>query len=390
MIDAPDPLVSRPPILYVITDLNTGGVPLHLLRLAEGIRDRGFEPHVISLAPPGPVSVQLRQRGIATYDCRAAGSWDLAVIRRLVRHIRRIKPALVHSFLFHANLAARLAVPAAGGSHRRLICEIQTVEIERRWHLTVGGMTHRMSRWIVGNSPSVIDHLHRRAWVSRSRLRCIPGGVDAESIRRAAPADRSALGLRKDRPIVLWVGRMDPVKGLDELIAAFAVVIKQTPAELVLVGDGAYAAPVRAMINRLRLTDTVRQLGRRDDVASLLKLADVFAFPSRTEGMPNALLEAMAAGCPIVTTDVPGCRDVVEHERTALIVPSGHSPSLADAIVRLLNDRALARRLGDHASRQVDAQFTFDRCLDRYESLYRELLSEPAGQHVHLGPQSIL
>lgn len=262
----------------------------------------------------------------------------------------------------------------AGWPLRKLICEIQTVEIERRWHVTVGGMTHRLGHCVVGNSPSVVDHLRRRAFMVRSRLRCVPGGVDAEAIRGAPRATPAELGLMPDVPLVLWVGRLDPVKGLDELVAAFARLVRQTSAQLVLVGGGAYEGTVRRCIRKRGLDDRVHMLGARTDVGSLLKLADVFVLPSRTEGMPNALLEAMAAGRPIVTTDVPGCRDLIEHEHTGLLVGSRDEVALCDAMARLLKDRRLAVELGRRASRHVDSQYTFSRCVDRYETVYREVI----------------
>ena len=115
-------------------------------------------------------------------------------------------------------------------------------------------------------------------------------------------------------------------------------------------------------------------LGRRTDVAGLLKLADLFAFPSYTEGMPNALLEAMAAAKPIVTTDVPGCRDLIDHEQTGLMVPPRDERALATAMTRLLKDRSLADRLARCAAQRAEGLFSFDGCVDRYDALYKEVL----------------
>lgn len=360
-------------IAYVITDLHTGGVPLHLFRLATAVRERGWQPHVISLAPPGAVTEMLREQGVVVHDCAASGAWDWRVIPRLAVHLRALKADLVHSFLFHANLASCLAVPLGGCSTRRLICEIQTVEIERTWHLTVGGMTHRMCRCVVGNSPSVVEHLRTRAHMAASRLRCIPGGVDVERIKAAPPADRRALGLGDDEQVILWVGRFDPIKGLDELIDAFAIVVKENNAKLLLAGEGAYEPAIRRRVDQAGLVDRVMFLGRRTDVASLLKIADVFVLPSRTEGMPNALLEAMAAGRAIVTTDVPGCRDVVENEVTGMVVPSRDVGALAGALSRSIRLLTVRIRLGAAAAEHVAARFTQRACFDRYLSLYAEV-----------------
>jgi starch synthase (maltosyl-transferring) len=360
-------------ITYVITDLETGGVPLHLLRLATAIRDRGWLPKVISLAPPGPVSAQLHNARIPVDACHASGPSDIAVLRRLAVRLRHTRPHLVHSFLFHANTACRLAAPLAGVSYARLICEIQTVEIERPWHLVVGGMLHRLGTCIVCNSPSVLNHLQRHAYMAPGRLRLVEGGVDVDRIRRAPCIDRKELGIENEHPIVLWAGRLDPVKGLDELVEAFAETAAATDAHLLFAGDGAYEHRVRALIERHALRQRAHLLGRRDDVASLLKLADLFVLPSRTEGLPNALLEAMAARKPIVTTDVPGCRDLIRHERNGLLVPPRNAPLLADAMIRLLTDETTAARLAATAAETVDARFTFERCITRYNSLYHDI-----------------
>jgi len=404
-------------ILYVITDLKLGGVPLHLYRLARAMRDRGWGVSVASLAPPGPVGEMIRREGIPVLDCQGRGGWDFRVIGRLADIIADTRPGLIHSFLFHGNLAARFAALSSGFPRDRVICEIQTVEVERYWHLFVDRLTHRLCRFTIGNSPSVIEHLHRHARIPLDRLRVVRGGIDADRIRLAKPIDLASLGLgatesvcakpsplwgrglgegenlrssvrstltptlslpgrgsshtRSDR-IVLWVGRLDPVKGLDVLIRAFAPIARDRQAHLLLVGEGEQRKDLERLVGELGLQQSVRFLGPRTDVPSLLRIADVFAFPSRTEGLPNALLEAMAAGCPIVTTDVPGCRDLITNEETGILVPLGDTSALTEAIDRLLRERALAGKLGKSASRCVSEKWDLHVTFDNYEGLYRE------------------
>jgi glycosyltransferase involved in cell wall biosynthesis len=360
-------------ILYVITDLNLGGVPLHLRRLALEMRARGNCPVVVSLARPGPVGEMLVEDGLNVFDCAACCGWDVRVFRRLARILARVRPDIVHSFLFHANLASRRAARMAGFPRDRLICELQTVEIERRWHLWVDRWTHRGCRYIVANSPSVAEHLHRKAHIPLDRLRTVRGGVDPGPFEAAGPISRDALPGAPGAPVVLWVGRLDPVKGLAVLIESFREVACKTDAQLLLAGEGPERGPLVRKIEDAGLSDRVHFLGARHDIPSLLKSADVFAFPSRSEGLPNALLEAMAASCPIVTTDVPGCRDLIEHERSGLLVRFGDARTLSSALVRLIRDREYAQKLGAQAHARVTESWHLKNTWDGYTALYKEL-----------------
>lgn len=414
-------------ILYVITDLEIGGVPLHVYRVALAMRQRGWRVRVASLARAGPVGRMLEDAGIAVNACNGRGGLDARVVFRLAGLLKRCRPAIVHTLLFHANVAGRWAAKIAGLSADRVICEIQTVEVERRWHLWVDALTYGGCRLTIGNSPSVVDHLAAGACIPRDRLRLVAGGIDPAPIRAAAPADRVGLGLGAADRIVLWVGRLDPVKGVDVLIDAFVRATPQrrtrrrsgttrrstssrtrppnesddvrgaratsptcgprvaaAPAcgarpddarvHLLIVGDGAERAALEARVGALGLRDTVQFLGRRDDVSSLLRAADVFAFPSRTEGLPNALLEAMAAGCAIVATDVPGCRDLIQHDATGLLVPYGDTCALADAIAVLLRDTGLAQRLGSAAAVAAGRDWHIADTFAAYETVYDEVI----------------
>jgi len=359
-------------ILYVITDLELGGVPLHLHRLVGAMRDRGLTAAVVSLAPPGPVGKMLETDGVKVCSCEGRSGWDFRIIPRLARIIEGVQPGLIHSFLFHANLAARWAAAMGGVPASRVLCEIQTVEVERRWHLVVDRVTYDGCRFTIGNSPSVIEHLATHARIPRDRLRLVRGGIDPAAIRATGAIQRATLGVPNDSPTVLWVGRLDPVKGLSILLESFRVVGDETNAHLCLVGGGPIREQLERRVRELRLSDRVHFLGPRADVGALLKAADVFVFPSRTEGLPNALLEAMAAACPVVTTDVPGCRDLIVNEQTGLLVPYGDTHALAGAVRRLLGDRGLAARLGEQAARIVESDWHIRRTYETYAALYGE------------------
>lgn len=370
------PKIDRPiRLTYLITDLEIGGVPLHLYRLVTRLPRQEAQTRVISLADEGPVGRKLREAGIPVHACGASSATDFRALMRLWRWLRADPPDILHSLLFHANMAARLVGPLAGLPACRIVGEIQTVEIERRWHLVLDNLTCRWSRCEVGNSSSVVDHLHRVAHVPHSRLAFIRGGVDVKAIASAKPVDRSILGCQPDEKIIIWTGRLDPVKGFKQMLACIAEVTKNRRIRFLLVGQGSYQTAIKVMIRDHRLEERVLLLGQREDIPSLLQAADLFLFGSRTEGLPNALLEAMAAGLPIVATDVPGCRDLIQNERTGLLVPLDSPLSMADAVCRLLIDPLKARQLGRNAQQWVMENADIDHVGQPWLALYRTLLS---------------
>ncbi|MEK6675837.1 MAG: glycosyltransferase [Planctomycetota bacterium] len=363
-------------ILFVITDLKLGGVPLHLYRLVQAMRERGFQTTVACLSPDGEVAEMLRAEGITVHSTNAQGRWDVRILERLRSIIESVRPDMVHSFLFHANQAVRYAVRRGTIPASRVLCEIQTVEVERRWHLWVDAWTHNLCRCTIGNSPSVIEHLHHAAHIPMNQLHLVKGGIDPTNIQNARRLPRSSLGLTDNDRVILWVGRLDPIKGLDNLIDATERHMRNENVHLVLAGDGPLRGALQSRIESLGLTHRIHLLGSRRDVPSVLKTADLFVFPSRTEGLPNALLEAMAAGLPIVTTDVPGCRDLIQHERTGLVVPFGDIDALGSAMSRLLEDRNLANRLALSAAKEVAENWHQEKTIDGYAELYKTIQHE--------------
>jgi glycosyltransferase involved in cell wall biosynthesis len=371
------PGLTRPlRITYLITDLKIGGVPLHLHRLATRLpRDRA-EVRVITLAGEGPVAGMLRRGGVPVQTCGAVAPWDVRALWRLHRLLRADPPDLLHAMLFHANVAARLVGPPSGVQPARIICEIQTVERERKWHLPVDNLTCRLCRCEVGNSPSVVAHLHERAHIPKTRLALQWGAVDVAAVSAAEPIARESIGLSAGEIMLLWTGRLDPVKGFEEMLGGFARACAGRPVKLVLVGEGAYRPTVERLIAELNLEGRVLLLGERQDVPRLLKAADLFLFPSRTEGLPNALLEAMAAGLPIVATDVPGCRDLIQDGRTGLLVRAESAEDIARGLTEVLNRDDRGKALGgaarDWVSEHADARVLADRWMGFYERIARE------------------
>jgi starch synthase (maltosyl-transferring) len=208
------------------------------------------------------------------------------------------------------------------------------------------------------------------------RLTVIPNGVDLARIDEAAPIEKATLGLPETARIALFIGRLTHQKGVDVLLAAAREVLPAHPDwRLVLVGDGPERQAVLSTIQAdPRLATHAHWLGRRDDVPRLLRTADLLVLPSRWEGMPNVVLEAMAARCPVVATDVEGCDELVLPLRSGWLVEPGNPDRLARALSAAMADPGERAHHAAIARRIVAAQYTTARMIAAYDRLWSRLL----------------
>ena len=363
----------RTPLLLLITDLGLGGAPLVVRDLAANLdRDR-FTVRVACLAPPGAIADDLQRLGIPTDCLGATGPADLRVPCRLARLIAGFRPTILHCHLVHANVLGRLIGSLLSVPH--IIATIHTAEQQQRWHLTAEQLTCRLSDVSVCVSPSVARHTRRFAGVPDSRLRIIPNGIDLDRFADAPPADLTTLGLDPNRKTIVSVGRLDPVKALDILLHAFALLPDHLDSQLLIVGDGPESPRLRQLTAELNLQPRVFFAGPRRDIPGILKAADLFVMPSLFEGFGLAALEAMAAGLPVVAADTAGLTDLIDPNRTGLLVPPSNSHQLAQAITTLLADPPLAARLAAAARSDARDHFSLHRTIADYCHLYRQLLA---------------
>ena len=362
-------------VCLVITDLDVGGAERALVALALGLDRRRWEPSVVCLAGEGALGVVLREGGIAVTCLGVNPRRPVAAVAALIRVFRRERPALVQSFLFHANIAARLA--ALGAGRPPVLGGIRVAERQKGWHLTLDRMTTRLTVGSVCVSAGVRRFSADRGGLDPDRLVVIPNGVDPARFAQVEPVDRSTLGVPTHAVLTLYVGRLDPQKGLDTLLDAAAIVARACPDwHLALVGAGPIRAALEAKAASLPdLAGRVHWLGRRGDVPGLLRGADLLVLPSRWEGMPNVVLEAMAAGRPVVATRVEGTEDLVVPGATGWLVPPDQVKPLAEALIAAAADPERRRAFGRAGLRRVEAEFAPERVVSAYDQLWAGVLS---------------
>lgn len=358
-------------IAHVIPTLRTGGLEGVVVRLTDCLRTE-FEHAVITPSGDGP----LRHRfpaGVRVIAMAEQHRPDWANALRMARLFRALRPDIVHSrnwSCVDAIVGARLAqVPVViHGEHGRDASDPKGRNRPRRW-------TRRLLAPLVAQfvtvSQDLAGWLVKDVGVPARKVVVIPNGVDAGRFVVDRVAARRALDLPADGVTIGTVGRLDPVKDQAGLVQAFAQLGSHPKHVLVIAGDGPSRSAIEGVIRDLELAGRVRLLGERTDVPQVLGAFDIFAQSSLAEGMSNTILEAMAAGLPVVATDVGGNAELVLDGITGRLVRDRTPRALAAALKSYSDDRVLAARHGGAGRDRVRAEFTLEGMAQAYADLYR-------------------
>lgn len=360
-------------LLLLAVGLGVGGTESHVLELASRLDRARFDVTVCALKGEDVIAVELRKRGVRVITLGGRDRLDGLVVLKLWQLIRKERPDIIHAFLFWANLACRvvgrlLRVPVRLSSYHDL-------EVRRIWHrLIPDRLTMPWTHAIVCCSEAVCRSVRAQLGGEEKKYVAIPFGVDVEQYDGAGLLKRRDLGLREEPAVIGTVCRLvEPKKGLAVLLQAAARLREQAPApdfQLLIVGDGPAYGSLRAWAEQIGLAPRVVFAGMRRDVAGLLPLMEIFVLPSLYEGFGIAILEAMAAGRPVVATAVGGIPEVVVHGETGLLVPPGDPVALADALHELLANPERARELGVRGRERAHKKFRIDAIVKRHEDLY--------------------
>jgi glycosyltransferase involved in cell wall biosynthesis len=363
-------------VIHLITELDRGGAQMALYRLLAHSDRQQYAPHVLCLYNGDKVvAQQIRQHGIPVTDLGMTAQWRLDALWRLYRVLRQERPFLLHTWMFHANIPGRILGRLAGVPV--IISSERTMGQEGRFRRQLNRLTGNLPDNIICVSQQVADFAANEIGLPHARLTVIRNGIDITQFNNLPdqPTARAEFGLPVQAKIMAAIGRPRPVKGFGDLLGAFAQIAAAYPdLHLVFVGDGPEKRPLQTAAQQLPCANRVLFLGDQQEITRLLAGVDMLVLPSLWEGLPNVVLEAMAAGLPVVATAVGGTPELITPNETGLLVPPRDPFALAHALVQLLDDAELAQRMGENGRQRVAEQFAIERMVEQTEALYNRLL----------------
>lgn len=375
-------------VYHLIPSFWTGHGPSSgIMAQIRGHDHREFDFSIWSLYAPPPTldpRTLLRNAGLGYRVFPMGPSFlDIRVLWPLVRQLRREPPDILHCHLVRANLYGPIAARLAG--IKAVICTIRGIDD----YVTSSGaipravrlVEHLTAGWVskyVAVSEAARQAMIKHLGLSPRKIVTILNAVDLVPFQQprgnSAPV-RTTLGLSPDKVVLGSVGNLLPLKNYDSLVRWFGDLTALFPQiQLLLIGEGKERQVLESLLQELHLTDKVRMPGFRGDIPEVLGAMDIFAFPSLSEGLPRAVMEAMAAGLPCVAMDVGGNAEAVVDGETGYVVAPGDASGFKDALIRLVKDGELRKKLGEAGKKRAFALFNPKRLAAQYAQLYRAVL----------------
>jgi len=366
-------------IAHIITDLDIGGAEWMLLRTLRNFKNNRYKHFVISLLPGNSLCKEIEKEGFSVYSLNLSKKNFIVSFIKLIYILKKEKPQIVHNYLFHADISGRLAAKLTGVPI--VISSLRNEYIGGRWRERLLRMTDFCVDSVTAVSQNVADSHILKGTTKKDKVSVIYNGlefkINQDNNSKNTSYIRQDMNMGEDIFLLLTIANLEPKKGHVFLFDALSLLKEKGHRfKLLVVGYGKEQKKLEGDIVSKDLTDEIILLGKREDVQGFLAAADAFVLPSLWEGLPNALLEAMAAGLPVVATHVGGIPEVVTNNETGLLVEPRNSDALARAIERIMNEEELRRHLAQNAREYVNKNFDIKKTVAKTEELYKKLLGK--------------
>jgi L-malate glycosyltransferase len=367
-------------ILHVIETLETGGAERVLASIVNGLPRDSFSSFVCCTKNTGSVAKDISNVAgpIIELHRNSGNSYKTACLMAAV--LRKLRIDLVHGHNWSTFCETVLGGYIAGT--KTIVNTIHGLQApspvtaresaKRLVRTAAERVLARLSNQICSVSNKVREDVLRSTSLSPNKVTVVYNGIDIPAGEPVASPSADETGVRHPELVLCWAGRMAPVKHLSLLLEAVALINDRIPLTLILVGDGPERTPLESKVKELRINNSVNFVGYSHEVNRWLRSADIFVMPSHYEGFSVALLEAMAAGLPVIATAVGGNPEIVLNGCTGILVPPNDPSSLAAAILDLHHHSDNRRKMGTAGRDRVSSEFSMDRMVSQYIRIYRE------------------
>ena len=357
-----------------------GGTERQFVNVVHRLDRERFDLHLSCFRKFGAFLPDIEASGhpLTAYRIRSLYGVRTSMVQfQFANYLRKHRIEVVHTYGLYPNIfaipAARVAsVPVTIASVRDM--GAHTTDMQRR----VQQVVCRMATCVIANAEAVRDWLSQQG-IAREKIRVIRNGLVLKDLPPVdGPSIREEFGIPYDAPIVGAICRLTRIKGIDYLVEAAGIVHARHPnAYFVVLGDGECKAELIQRATQLGIHSRIVFTGFRTDTARFLSAFTVSVLPSLTEGLSNTVMESMAAGVPVVATNVGGTPEILSDGVTGLLVKPKNATVLANAISTLLDNPEFARQLGQAGKKHIVQEFSMDQTVRRTEALYQELLAQP-------------
>jgi glycosyltransferase involved in cell wall biosynthesis len=369
-----------PKILYVSTSTTVGGAEKTLYTLATLVNPSVAEvAGVVSLKPKGRYARELEGLGKRVYSLKIRDRAGLQDLQKLALVVHETKPDIVHAVMYQAIQLAR-GVKRLGYADFKLVSSPRVHYRTRTpFSLFIDGLLKKVDDLLISESEASRKYLVEKLGYDEKKTLTIRNGVDIAgwSVSQSDRKERrEMIGISEKDVLIGCVGRLEEQKGHVYLIDAIAELLPNHPeVKCVILGEGPAHEELQQRINTRGIGASMGLLGEQSEITAWLSAFDVFVLPSLWEGIPNALLEAMALGLPVIASDVDGVPETVVHDLSGILVKPGDVKALVQSLQDMIEDASLRERLGREAKNVVNENFKLPGMIESYEKAYRAVLT---------------